>query len=58
MASERMVWFGGSRTFRADLDFGPRRIEKVTLDPYCRFPDRDPTDNVWPAEGAAAECSG
>ncbi len=47
------VWFAGSRTFEADLDFGPRRIEKVILDPSCRFPDRDPTDNVWPAEAAA-----
>jgi hypothetical protein len=44
------VWFDGSRTFQADLDFGPRRIEKVILDPSRRFPDRDPTDNVWPAE--------
>ncbi len=47
------VWFDGSRTFQADLDFGPRRIEKVILDPSCRFPDRDPTDNVWPAMAAA-----
>jgi hypothetical protein len=42
------VWFGGSRTFRAELDFGGRRIEQVTLDPAARFPDRDPSDNVWP----------
>jgi hypothetical protein len=42
------VWFGGSRTFVASLDFG-RPIEKVTLDPYGRFPDRITTDNVWPA---------
>jgi hypothetical protein len=51
------VWFGGSRTFTADLDFGGRAIERVTLDPNCRFPDRDPSDNVWPraatANGAA-----
>jgi hypothetical protein len=44
------VWFGGSRTFQADLDFGPRRIEKITLDPSRRFPDRDPTDNEWSRE--------
>jgi hypothetical protein len=47
------VWFGGSKTFRADLDFGGRTVQKVTLDPNCRFPDRDPSDNVWP-RGAAA----
>ncbi len=42
------VWFNGSRTFQADLEFGMRRIRKITLDPYGRFPDRDPSDNVWP----------
>ncbi|HEY3286351.1 MAG TPA: M1 family metallopeptidase [Gemmatimonadaceae bacterium] len=42
------VWFNGNRTFNAVLDFGPRPIEKITLDPYCRFPDRDPSDNTWP----------
>ncbi|MGZ8468020.1 MAG: M1 family metallopeptidase [Gemmatirosa sp.] len=42
------VWFAGSRTFEATLDFGGRRIERITLDPECRFPDRDPSDNVWP----------
>jgi hypothetical protein len=42
------VWFGGSRTFDADLDFGKRQIAKITLDPHQRFPDRDPRDNVWP----------
>jgi len=42
------VWFAGSRTFRADLTFGQRKIERVVLDPFCRFPDRDPSDNVWP----------
>jgi hypothetical protein len=42
------VWFGGSRTFQAVLDFGRRKIEKITLDPSCRFPDRDPSDNSWP----------
>jgi hypothetical protein len=42
------VWFAGSRTFQADLDFGGRPIERITLDPFGRFPDRDPSDNVWP----------
>ena len=42
------VWFGGSRTFDAVLDFGGRAIERIVLDPQCRFPDREPADNVWP----------
>jgi hypothetical protein len=42
------VWFLGSRSFQAPLDFGGRTITKITLDPSCRFPDRDPSDNVWP----------
>ncbi|HEX9631842.1 MAG TPA: M1 family metallopeptidase [Gemmatimonadales bacterium] len=46
------VWFGGSRTFTAVLDFGGRRIEKITLDPRRRFPDREPADNVWPRGGS------
>ncbi|MCC6245161.1 MAG: M1 family metallopeptidase [Gemmatimonadaceae bacterium] len=41
------VWFAGSRTFRAELTFGGRTIEKITLDPHGRFPDRNVTDNVW-----------
>ena len=48
------VWFTGSRTFDAVLDFGGRRIERIVLDPRCRFPDRDPTDNVWPRQQGAA----
>ena len=43
------VWFTGSRTFTASLDFG-RKIQRVLLDPGCRFPDHDVTDNVWPRE--------
>jgi hypothetical protein len=43
------VWFRGSRDFAATLDFGSRRIEQITLDPDGRFPDRDTSDNVWPA---------
>ena len=45
------VWFGGSRTFDAELDFGGRGIERITLDPGGRFPDGDPADNVWTAGG-------
>jgi hypothetical protein len=51
------VWFAGSKTFTADLDFGGRRIEQITLDPHCRFPDRDPGDNVWPRQHATAPSS-
>ena len=53
------VWFGGARTFDAVLDFGGRTIQKVTLDPGCRFPDRNPGDNAWSAEGGLgpASCS-
>ncbi len=46
------VWFGGSRTFQAYLTFGPRRIERIILDPGCRFPDRDLSDNMWPRDPA------
>jgi hypothetical protein len=42
------VWFDGRRTFEAELDFGGRRIDRITFDPQARFPDRDPADNVWP----------
>jgi peptidase M1-like protein len=51
------VWFAGSRTFTATVDFG-RVIDKVTLDPHCRFPDHDVTDNVWPRQPAAASPAG
>ena len=44
------VWFEGDRKFEAKFDFGERKIEKITLDPKGRFPDRDPSDNVWTAE--------
>jgi hypothetical protein len=52
------VWFEGSRTFQADLHFGARKIEKIVLDPYCRFPDRDPTDNVWPRDPTLVAATG
>ena len=42
------VWFSGSKTFEAELPFDGGAIESITLDPRGRFPDRDPTDNVWP----------
>jgi hypothetical protein len=42
------VWFNGSRTFQAVLDSGGRTIASIQLDPACRFPDRDPGDNIWP----------
>lgn len=44
------VWFDGSRTYDAELDFGSRKIKKITLDPHGRFPDKNIEDNVWPRE--------
>lgn len=41
------VWFGGSRTYDAVMDFGGRKIKKITLDPHRRFPDKEVADNVW-----------
>lgn len=41
------VWLNGSRDFQAVLDFGNRKITKITLDPNGRFPDSDAKDNVW-----------
>jgi len=52
------VWFAGNRTFDAVLDFGGRKIDKVMLDPGCRFPDNDITDNVWPREPGLAQQQG
>jgi hypothetical protein len=52
------VWFAGGRSFSAVLDFGGRGIEQIVLDPRCRFPDRDPGDNVWPrVPGEVLPCS-
>jgi hypothetical protein len=42
------AWFDGRRDLDITLDFGGRRIDKITYDPYGRFPDKDPSDNVWP----------
>lgn len=44
------VWFNGSRTFNAVMDFGKRKVKKITFDPHGRFPDANPADNVWPRE--------
>ena len=41
------VWFNGDRDFQATLDFGKRKISKITLDPFGRFPDSDTKDNIW-----------
>lgn len=46
------VWFGGARTFEAVVDLGAP-VRSVRLDPDARFPDRDPADNVWPAQAGA-----
>ena len=43
------VWFNGDRDFQAVLDFGKRKISKITLDPFGRFPDSNINDNVWTA---------
>jgi hypothetical protein len=47
------VWFGGSRTYDAVLNFGGRRIESVTFDPHARFPDHNPSDNTWSRTGGS-----
>ena len=49
------VWFNGSRTFDATFDFG-RAATTITVDPDCRFPDREPADNVWPKGSPASGC--
>jgi len=41
------VWFSGDRRFIANLMFGARPIDSITLDPDRRFPDRKPADNRW-----------
>ena len=48
------VWFGGSRTFAAKLQFGPRAIQRIVFDPRCRFPDDRVADNTWPRQPAPA----
>ncbi len=48
------VWFNGKRDFVAPLTFGARKIARIVLDPGCRFPDKDPSDNIWPKPAAAS----
>lgn len=48
------VWFGGSRTFAAKLQFGRRAIQRIVFDPRCRFPDDNVDDNTWPRQPAVA----
>jgi hypothetical protein len=50
------VWFTGARTFKATVDTGGRKVESVMFDPGCRFPDHDPSDNVWPKGARAGNC--
>ena len=45
------VWYDGRRSFVAEVELGGRTVQRVTLDPHGRFPDRDPTDNVWTPGG-------
>jgi hypothetical protein len=52
------VWFGGSRTFEAQLRFGARKIQRVVLDPHCRFPDNNVDDNTWPRQPPPAAPAG
>jgi hypothetical protein len=49
------VWFNGQRSFDVPLTFGARKIERIVLDPHCRFPDHDVTDNTWPRSAAPAD---
>lgn len=44
------VWFDGKRSFDATMNFGERKIKKITFDPNGRFPDNNVKDNVWPKE--------
>lgn len=43
------AWFDGRRQHTVNLVFGGRAIERITLDPDRRFPDRNPADNGWVA---------
>ena len=50
------VWFSGERSFKATLSTGNRKVDSVMFDPGCRFPDHDPSDNVWPKGARAGNC--
>ena len=52
------VWFSGRKSYDAVLNFGSRAITRVQFDPDCRFPDRDPSDNVWPRSAGATTSTG
>jgi hypothetical protein len=52
------VWFGGQRTFVAELRFPSRQITRITLDPNGRFPDKNAADNIWPRTAAARPAGG
>lgn len=41
------VWFDGGRTFDVELGVALGAIQRITLDPHGRFPDKNPEDNVW-----------
>ncbi|NNE97503.1 MAG: M1 family peptidase, partial [Pyrinomonadaceae bacterium] len=47
------VWFDGDRDEKVVLDFGGRKITKITFDPFRRFPDSNPKDNVWVSKSNA-----
>jgi Peptidase family M1 domain len=51
------VWFAGSRTFDAVLNFGSRKIREIVLDPHCRFPDSKAEDNRWLADSTGVSTS-
>jgi hypothetical protein len=51
------VWFAGARRHTTSLELGGRAVTSVMLDPQCRFPDKDLTDNVWPAGSAGPSCA-
>jgi hypothetical protein len=51
------TWFSGRKRIDVAMNFGPRRIEKIVLDPQCRFPDRVLADNVWPRDPAVASAT-
>lgn len=52
------VWFGGSRSYDAVLDFGGRAVESLAFERFGRFPDRDATDNVWLRAAASVATAG
>jgi hypothetical protein len=49
------VWFAGARRSTRCSTSGLGRFQRIRLDPSCRFPDRNPSDNYWPRSAAPAE---